>query len=115
MLKKTLLAVSALVIVGMIALMLLFQPYVATPKFRVENISGHLVQVTAHWRDEEKEIGGLKPGGIVMFEVNDEAAMSFHIVYPDGSVETTKEIYFTSGTTVYVQINDKGVDVSVGT
>jgi len=114
-LKKILLAVSALVVVGIVALVLLIQPYVATPKIRVENISSNSVHVTARWRDKEEELGELKPGSIVMFEVNDEAAMSFNIAYPDGSVETTTGVYFTSGTTIYVQVNSNGVKVRAGT
>ncbi|GAB1267135.1 hypothetical protein NBRC116493_03880 [Aurantivibrio infirmus] len=73
------------------------------------------MQVTAKWRDKEKLVGEIKSGGIVMFEVNDEAAMSFNIAYNDGTVETTQGVYFTSGTKIYVQINSSGVEVSVGT
>ena len=115
MLKKVLLSVSALVAISVVALMILIQPYVATPKVRIENISSSTVQVTALWRDKEKQVGVLESGSIVMFEVNDEAAMSFNISYPDGTVETTTSVYFTSGTTIYVQINSNGVEVSAGT
>lgn len=113
--KKYLLVISALIVIGLIAMVISLQLYVTTPKFRIENISTDTVQVTAYWRDKSKEIGELKTGSIVMFEINDEAAMSFEVVYPDGTVKNTTAVYFTSGTTVYVQINSKGIDVSAGT
>jgi hypothetical protein len=50
-----------------------------------------------------------------VLDVNDEAAMSFDIKYPNGKTESTTPMYFISGTAIYVQINDKGIDVSAGT
>jgi len=114
-LKKTLLALSLVAVFGIVALVLLIQSYTYTPKFRVENNSSTTVQVTAKWRDQQKQVGELKTGSIVMFEVNDEAAMSFDVTYPDGAVKSTTAVYFTSGTTVYVQINTGGIEVTTGT
>lgn len=115
MLKKALLAISVFAIIGIVALVTFIQIYLATPKFSIENISPNTVQVVAKWGDKQKDIGELKVRSIVMFEVNDEAAMSFDILYPDGKIETTDAVYFTSGTSVYVQINSEGVDVNADT
>ena len=114
-LKKALLAISVFAIIGIVALVTFIQIYLATTKFSIENISPNTVQVVAKWGDKQKDIGELKVRSIVMFEVNDEAAMSFDILYPDGKIETTDAVYFTSGTSVYVQINSEGVDVNADT
>jgi hypothetical protein len=115
MIKKVVLSITVLIALAIIALLFIGAPYVATPTFRVENISAIPVLVTARWRERQKEIGEVKAGDIVLFELNDEAAMSFDIKYPNGKTESTTPMYFTSGTTIYVQINDKGIDVSAGT
>lgn len=113
--KKITIPLSILLILGVAYLVLILSQEFSTPKIRVENISGSPVKVVARWRNKSNDLGDIKVGSIVLFEVNDEAAMSFDISYPSGKTETTIPVYFTAGTTIHLQINDTGAHVSAGT
>jgi hypothetical protein len=73
------------------------------------------VHVTAIWRDKKKDLGKLQTGSTIVFEVNDEASMSFLISYEDGRSVNTTGVYFTSGVNLNLMIEDRSTDVSVST
>lgn len=86
---------------------------VATPTFTVTNKSEVNMQVTAHWRQEVKGLGELTPSDEVQFTVNDEAAMVFKAVKPDGSVLSSEPaVYFTSGTSTSAVITGSSIEVN---
>lgn len=113
MIKKLVLGTFTALIIGAGALAYLAAPYVATPEFVVKNESGVSIEVTAQWRERSKKLGSLPAGSEQVFEVNDEAAMKFRVVYPSGRVITSEPaIYFTSGTKVIAVVGKSSIDVS---
>ncbi|TLU66143.1 hypothetical protein FE810_05325 [Thalassotalea litorea] len=104
-----------LIVIAFISLSVVFLLNSAAPKFRVENRSPSPVHVVSYWRNESKDLGLLNSGDIVIFEINAEAAMTFKVTLSNGEVIITEPMYFTSGTKIYAQINEKGVDVSSST
>ncbi len=113
MIKKILIVLSVLVTLSVGILAFIAASYVATPVFTVTNDSNVSVIVTAHWREQIKSLGMLKPGAKLKFEVNDEAAMEFKATKPDGTVLTSlPPVYFTSGTSTAVSVTESCIEVS---
>lgn len=113
MIKKLLISIAALLILGIGLLVYLVAPHVAAPKFIVKNEAGVPVNVTAHWREKIKDLGELSSGAIVEFEVTDEAAMEFKATYPNGRVAASfPAVYFTSGTVINAVVTDSSIEVS---
>lgn len=115
MIKKVLLAIAALFIIGigMLLCLVALAPLVVTPKFSVINESDETVTVTAHWREKVKNLGTVPPGSEIEFEVDDEAAMVFQVTFPNGMVvSSSPAIYFTSGTVTNAVITGFTVEVS---
>ena len=113
MIKKVLLAITILFMLGIGMLFYLVAPLVATPKFFVINKSDVTVSVTAHWREKVKDFGKVPAGSKIEFEVKDEAAMVFHVTFPNGMVvSSSPAIYFTSGTVTDAVITESTVEVS---
>lgn len=113
MIKKLLLDIVALMVIGVGTFAYVAATYVGTPKFTVKNQSGVSVEVTAYWREQSRNLGTLSPGEERVFEVNDEAAMQFQAVYPGGQVITSSPaVYFTSGTTVLAVVTESSIEVS---
>lgn len=111
--KKLLLTVSTFIILAIGALLYIATPYVATPKFIVKNMASTPVIVTAHWRTHTKDLGELAPDTSIEFEVNDEAAMLFNAIHPNGRIsDSSPGVYFTSGTLVYAVITDTEIEVA---
>ena len=113
--KKVLLSIITFVALALAGLFLLLVLFFESTKVRVENIASEPVHVTALWRDKKEALGELRTGSIVVFEVSDEASMSFLISYKDGRAVTTTGVYFTSGVNLYLLIEDRSTNVSVGT
>ena len=112
-LKKILIGITVVVIVGVGALAYLAAPFVATPRFIVKNESNVSVRVTAHWREETRTLGQLSPGDELEFEVNDEAAMEFQAVSTSGLALSSKPaVYFTSGTVTSAIITESSIEIS---
>lgn len=113
LIKKILIVIALLAALAAGTLAFLTAPYVATPVFTVTNDSSVSVEVTAHWREEAKSLGILKPGDKLKFEVNDEAAMEFKATKPDGKVLTSAPpVYFTTGTSATAVVKESSIDVS---
>lgn len=107
--KTFLISIGAFLILGLVGY--LAAAHFATPKFTVKNAAS--VPVTAHWREETKDLGELAPGSLIEFEVTAEAAMEFRVTYPNGQVASSSNaVYFTSGTINNAVITDSSVDVS---
>lgn len=83
MIKNVLLSFAGFSILAIGALAYWAAPHLATPKFIVKNQANVPVKVTAHWREKIKDLGELSPGAIIEFEVTDEAAMAFKVIYPN--------------------------------
>lgn len=110
--KKSVSGTVAAFIIGAGALAYLAAPYVTTPRFVVKNESGVSVEVTAHWRERSKKLGRLPAGSEQAFEVDDEAAMKFRVVYPSGQVVTSEPaVYFTSGTKTIAVVGESSINV----
>jgi hypothetical protein len=113
MTKKLLLSFAAFLILAIGALAYWVAPHVTTPKFIVKNQANVPVKVTAYWKEKSKDLGELSPGAIIEFEVTDEAAMAFKVIYPNGAVAASSPaIYFTSGTVTNAVVRDSRVEVS---
>lgn len=113
MIKKFLLPIAAFLILGVGALVYWVIPHATTPKFVVKNEASVPVKVTAHWREEVKDLGELSPGAEIEFEVADEAAMGFKATYPNGRVASSSPaVYFTAGTVTNAVVTDSSVEVS---
>jgi len=112
MIKKVLLGLAALFPVGIASFASIVAPYMAPPTFNVNNSSGEPVQVTAYWREKNRNLGEIAPGQKVEFEVNDEAAISFKARYPNGKELRSREIYFTTGITIQAEVTELGIEVN---
>lgn len=113
MIKKLLLSIAAFLILGIGVLVYLVAEYGAAPKLIVKNEAGVPVKITAHWRDKIKELGELSPGTMIEFEVTDEAAMEFKVIYPNGRVASSSPaVYFTSGVVTDAVVTDSSIEVS---
>lgn len=113
MIKKFLLPIAAFLIIGVGVLVYWVIPHATTPKFVVKNEAGVPVKVTAHWREEVKDLGEVSPGAAIKFEVADEAAMEFKVIYPDGrTASSSPAVYFTAGTVTNAVVTDSSVEVS---
>jgi len=87
-LKFALVILSALFAVIVAALFVVL-PIVSTPSFKVHNASYQPVEVIAYWRDQSRALGLLKPGKIIRFRLNDEAAMKFMVRFSNGTEKTS--------------------------
>jgi len=101
----------SLVILVLIGIGISLAPLLKDPSFKIMNQSQYIVQVSAHWRSESRELGAIQPSSTYLLTVDDEAAMKFTVRYPDGRVVDSKEIYFTSGTMVIATITENGIKV----
>jgi hypothetical protein len=93
------------------ALLTLAIPSLSDAGFELVNRSSDTVSVVAAWRDQEKDLGTIHPGGSFRFSVSDEAAMTFRVRYGDGREAGSEPIYFTSGVKVMASISDDSVNV----
>jgi hypothetical protein len=82
------------------------------PRFRVTNDSTQIVVVTAHWRDQIRDLGAIEPDTTISLTVRDEASMVFSVKYADGSKMKSEPISFTAGTTTHVSISQGSIDVT---
>lgn len=103
--------IDVVALMGFLVLAIVVIPTFFDPRFEIVNNASVPVSVTATWRDSEKVIGVIAPGGMTTFSVDDEAAMAFTVSYADGRAVTSEPIYFTKGVEVVAVISDKGLDV----
>ena len=94
-----------------LALLFLAAPWFFPAEFEIVNNSRGPVSVVAAWRSNEKRIGSIEPLSSHQFSVDDEAAMTFTVLYADGRQFATEPVYFTSGMEVIATISNDGVDV----
>lgn len=87
-------------------------PLLSSPTFNIKNNTLEKVRVTAYWRNEEKDLGEIKPSSSFKFNVSDEAAMKFKVKYNNGKTLESKEIYFSSGLVINVNISSNSIEVN---
>ena len=101
---------TALAAMFFVALLVLAVPSFFDPEFEVFNNASEAVSVVATWRNNEKNIGRIEPGSWSRFSVNDEAAMTFTVLYNGGRKVETAPLYFSRGFKVIVTISADGVE-----
>ena len=93
------------------ALLILAIPSLSDAGFELVNRSSDTVSVVAAWRDQEKDLGTIRPAGSFRFNVSDEAAMTLRVRYGDGREAESEPIYFTNGVKVMARISEDSVNV----
>ncbi len=111
MIKKISRSLLALFIVICGVALYFAAPYFADPVFIVKNVLSEHVQVTAYWKKQTMDLGTIEPSGIKKFKLNDEAAIIFTALYPDGKKVSSTEMYFTSGTVIHARITKSGIEL----
>jgi hypothetical protein len=101
----------SLVILLLIGVGISLAPLLKDPSFKIMNQSQHIVQVSAHWRGESRELGAIQPSSTYLLTLDDEAAMKFTAHYPDGRNVDSEEIYFTGGTIIIATITENEIKV----
>ena len=111
MLKRLIKTLEVLAVLFCILLAALFLPSFFNPGFVVNNTTEQAVTVVALWREQSRDLGIIEAESSDSFNVNDEAAMTFRVTYPDGRVLESNPIYFTNGLTVKATISGDKVEV----
>jgi hypothetical protein len=111
MLRKTFLFIAAPVVVTIGAVALTAHLLSSPAKFIITNLDSEPVHVVVHWRDQTKNIGQLSPNTATEFFVDDEADMTFEITRANGTAVSATNIYFTSNTSMHVEITHTSVEV----
>ncbi|MDH5445320.1 MAG: hypothetical protein OEY52_07170 [Gammaproteobacteria bacterium] len=106
--KKALILIVILLIIG--SGLIYISPYFLGPKFIINNNSQQVVEVTAEWRSNTKELGKLQAGKSIEFHVKDEAGMKITAKFPNGKKITNQPVYFTSGMVFIFDINENGIE-----
>lgn len=97
--------------VFLVILLIFAVPSFREPQFEIVNESPELVTVVASWANQEKIIGSIPPMSSHPFRVNDEASMTFTVLYAGHRKVESQEFYFTRGTEAIVTISNNGIEV----
>ncbi|TKB45785.1 hypothetical protein [Thalassotalea mangrovi] len=82
---------------GFVVLSIAFWLHFTSQTFIVFNNANETIDVTAYWRDTQKQLDKIKPNQIIRFNVDDEASMKFKVMLSNGKQLESEEIYFTQG------------------
>ena len=107
--KKALILIGSLLFILIGIALIYIAPYFSEPKFIINNNSNQVIEVTAEWRSNKKELGMLNAGDSVEFNVRDEAAIKITAKFPNGEEITNQPVYFTSGMVYIFEINENEI------
>jgi hypothetical protein len=94
------------------AVIYLATPLISSTTFNISNKTSENIIITAYWRNKEKDLGVIKSSSTYKFNVSDEAAMKFKVKYMNGKILESKEIYFTSGLVINVNVLSDSIEVN---
>ncbi|MGM0564318.1 MAG: hypothetical protein ACQES2_08305 [Pseudomonadota bacterium] len=98
---------NTVAIIGFTGLAVLLLPSFFRPTFEVTNRDNEAASITAHWRQQEKDLGSLSPGETVQFDLSDEAGMVFIARYPDGQHAASEPVYFSRGLNIVAVLHQR--------
>ena len=110
---RKLIYVEAIIILTLIVVgIFIVAPQFADSKFTVINQSPEAVNITVFWRDQKFETGSVKPKARYVFTLDDESAVRFTARLKNGNLLESQPIYFTSGTSIIVTVNETDIEVA---
>lgn len=81
------------------------------PSFLIKNhTKKELTDVKVYWRDNVKKLPAIKAGQSLKMYIAAEAAAKFVVTFPDSKIIEGKDIYFTGGTKIIVDIYDGNIE-----
>ena len=110
MIKRFFDALTLAAVVFFVAVVILAAPSFFDPVVEVVNRTGAPVAFVASWRDRSVKVDALQPSASHRLRIDDEAAITFSVVYADGRQAVSEPLYFTAGIEVIATISDDGVE-----
>ena len=111
--KASVIIISILfIIIG--ALMFIAAPYFAAAKFNIANATKNNVSLSGKWRDNEKNIGTLKPEEGIEFSIDDEAAITITATFDEHNIIHSQPLFFTSGMNILFEIHQNEIKAGYG-
>jgi len=105
------LAIALAVILAALSALFVAIAYWAVSTAQVRNESAEAVKVVAQWRDQNRDLGSIRPGQTVAFKVPGEGGITFSVTYTDGRQVTSREMYYTLTTTVLAVVGEQRISV----